>query len=159
VQLGEIEKYFDKIYDGTLRYLYLHAMVVGIKRWRIIPHWKNNSKNNCHLQSAITTCICSSATNNHMEINSENCRANKFLTTIPIRFNLLRIFLTVRLLFHMFAVLSIPSLLNFDNSQLRHEKRVKIKRRESILFSILWRCHPWKEKCVLCSLVIFLEIN
>ena len=114
----------------------------------------------CHLQSAITTCIRSSATNNHMEINSENFQANKFSkTTIPIRFKLLRIFLNLRHLFHMFAVLSIPSLLNFDNSQLRHEKMVKIKRRESILFSIPWRCHPWKEECLLCSLVIFLEIQ
>ena len=88
----------------------------------------------CHLQSAITTCIRSSATNNHMEIKSENFQANKFSkTAIPIRFKLLPIFLTVRHLFHMFAVLSIPSLLNFDNSQLRHERIVKIKRRESIL--------------------------
>ena len=78
----------------------------------------------CHLQSAITTCIRSSATNNHMEINSENFQTNKFSkTTIPIRFKLFPIFLTVRHLFHMFAVLSIPSLLNFDNSQLRHEKK------------------------------------
>ena len=52
MQQGEIEKYFDKMYDGTGIYM-PWWLVSKDGDSMIIPHWKNNSKNNCHLQSAM----------------------------------------------------------------------------------------------------------